>query len=352
MIEETFEIEKDLEEEQEVTPFRFNTISYGADYTVDSIVNRMNTGKIVIPAFQRNYVWSKKQASRFVESLLLGLPVPGIFLAQDPSTSKLIVIDGQQRVESLRRFYDGLFNKKEFELDGVQEDLQGLTYKTLKDNDRNQLDDSILHATVIKSDDDDLNGIYMIFERLNTGGTQLSSQEIRACVNYGEFNDLLSELSQYDSWRVLFAKENPRMKEQELILRFFAFYYAKEQYKKGLKVFLNDFMFNNRNLEKYPKDELKSRFCNTMDIVRNVIGNKAFRLKESAGINAAAFDSIMVGISNYLSKTTSVDEQFIKDGYNSLMRSEEFKQLCSYSTSEESNVRERFNLAILAFDKK
>ena len=87
-------------------PFRYAISSYGADYPVDGLVKRLKEGTIYVPPFQRSYVWSVRDASRFVESLLLGLPVPGVFLSKEEGTNKLLVIDGQQRLRSLQFFYD------------------------------------------------------------------------------------------------------------------------------------------------------------------------------------------------------------------------------------------------------
>ena len=92
-----------MEEEEDV--FRYSITSYGVDYTVDRIVDRLNKGAILIPEFQRKYVWSLKDASRFIESLILGLPVPGVFFSQEKGTNKMLVIDGQQRLKSLQFFY-------------------------------------------------------------------------------------------------------------------------------------------------------------------------------------------------------------------------------------------------------
>ena len=99
-------------------PFRYSISSYGADYPVDGLVKRLKDGTIYVPPFQRSYVWSIRDASRFVESLLLGLPVPGVFLAKEEPTNKLLVIDGQQRLRSLQFFYDRLFEPtgREFSL--------------------------------------------------------------------------------------------------------------------------------------------------------------------------------------------------------------------------------------------
>ena len=136
---------------EEVVPFRYSITSYGADYPVDSLVKRISEGNIYIPPFQREYVWNYRQASRFIESLLLGLPVPGIFLARDQDTQKMLVIDGQQRLSSLQYFYSGIFAEtgREFRLKYVQEQFAGLTYKSLPEEDRRRLDDSIIHATIV-----------------------------------------------------------------------------------------------------------------------------------------------------------------------------------------------------------
>ena len=132
--------------------YRYEITSYGADYPVDSIVKRIKDEVIYVPPFQRNFVWNIAQASKFIESLILGLPVPGIFLSKESSTGKLLIVDGQQRLMSLSTFYEGIFKGKEFVLTGLASDLNGKTYKTLNASDRIRLDDSIIHATIVRQD--------------------------------------------------------------------------------------------------------------------------------------------------------------------------------------------------------
>jgi len=161
----------------ETVEYKFDLTFYGADYPVDGLVKRLNQKDIIIPsfdpadelafeveAFQRKFVWTKVQCDRFVESLLLGLPVPGIFLVQQ-SDKRLLVLDGQQRLLTMKAFYDGLLSKKEFALKYVQTQFQGRTYKSLDDDERRTLDDAIIHATVIKktAEDQDLSSIYTLF---------------------------------------------------------------------------------------------------------------------------------------------------------------------------------------------
>ena len=133
------------DDEREVEPHRYAISSYGADYPVDSLVRRLRDGSIYVPSFQRGFVWDLKDASRFLESLLLGLPVPSIFLSKESDTGKLLVVDGQQRLSSLRYFYDGIWEPTQvaFSLRGVDKSFEGKSYKTLRDEDRRRLDDAI-----------------------------------------------------------------------------------------------------------------------------------------------------------------------------------------------------------------
>ena len=125
----------DESENDNTTPVvRYEITSYGADYVVSDFVSRLQRSDIIIPSFQRDYVWRLPEASRFVESILLGLPVPGIFLAKDVDSNRLLVIDGQQRLKTLQFFLEGFFNpkaedksRKVFKLSRVSKRFDGLT---------------------------------------------------------------------------------------------------------------------------------------------------------------------------------------------------------------------------------
>jgi hypothetical protein len=220
----------DLDEESEVIPYTYSITAYGADYPVDSIIKRMESKDIIVPrfswepangstvvGFQREYVWPRPKADRFVESLLLGLPVPGIFLVKEMS-GHLLVLDGHQRLYTLRCYYDGVINGVEYKLESdVQEQFVGKRYRDLKEEDRRRLDDSIIHATVIRQDEpqDDQSSIYLIFERLNTGGVNLQPQEIRVALYHGEFVRVLRALNDNAEWRALFGNKSKRLKDME-----------------------------------------------------------------------------------------------------------------------------------------
>ncbi|MEL1242789.1 DUF262 domain-containing protein [Flavobacterium sp. DGU11] len=348
-MEEEFEIYDDTISENE--EFRYSITSYGADYTLDSVVNRIETEKIFVPPFQRQYVWTNIQASRFIESLILGLPVPGVFLSKENETGRLLIVDGQQRMLSIANFYKGVFGEKKFRLKNVQPDLEGLTYDTLKEADRNRLDDSILHATIIKQEtpDDDESSIYMVFERLNTGGTPLQPQEIRACIYYGPFNEFLSELVEFPAWRQIFGVANRRMKEQELILRFFTLYYHYSEYKKVLKSSLNQFMGTNRKFERYPQADLEYLFTTTISTIYSALGSNAFRIGNR--LNAAIFDSVMIGVAKRLVNNSSpIDSSRLKEEYDTLILQPAFLSYVQSGTSSEASVKGRISMSIEAFN--
>ena len=330
----------------------YSVSSYGADYTVDGLVTRLNKGQIIVPEFQRSYVWDIKKASRFIESLIIGLPVPGIFLSRDiiepSSSSKHLIIDGQQRLLTLQRYYKGLFGEKKFRLTGVCAELNGRSYDELCLDDQGRLDDAIIHATIIKQEapDKDNSSIYMVFERLNTGGMLLQPQEIRACIYYGAFNSLLNRLITTPAWRSLFKKESSRMKEQELVLRFFALYFKHDEYKKGLKHLLNSFMNDNRNLQLYNEELLTNLFVNSISLIVEAKGNESFR--RGGAINAALFDSIMIGVATRLqSGEMSVEE--CRDKYDTLVSDNDFIDIISNSTADEKPLKERIRLSIEQF---
>lgn len=338
------------EEEEEVLDYTYSIASYGADYPVDSIVQRLQKGTVVVPAFQREYVWDIKRASRFIESLLLGLPIPGIFLAKDNDTSKLLVIDGQQRLRSLEFFYKGVFNDRVFRLRDVQKRFEGKTYSTLEIDDRVRLDDAIVHATIIKQEapTDDYSSVFMIFERLNTGGMQLQPQEIRTAIFAGDFIGLLKELNNEENWREIFGPKDKRLKDQEFILRFLALFFSLKHYKKPLKGFLNAFMKNNRHLNVHSRDEITNLFCGVIKLINESLGISAFRPKKL--FNASIFDSVMIGIATRMMQNgAAIDRDKLKAKYDQLLSTSDYIELTSKSTSDEVVVAKRISLAIDTF---
>ncbi len=217
------------------------------------------------------------------------------------------------------------------------------------DDERRRLDDSILHATIVKQDEpsNDQSSIYHVFERLNTGGTSLLPQEIRACIFYGEFNELLKRLNENKSWRSIFGDVSSRMRDQELILRFLALYFNGDNYARPMKEFLNTYMGENRHLKTQSSNLLSQTFESTIEIAQRGLGNDAFRPRRA--FSAAVYDAVMVGIARRLAKGPIEELKDLYKAYASLLKSNAFDEVTDIHTTNEEIVSKRIDLATDAF---
>ena len=302
---------------------RFDVTSYGWDVDVEGLVRRMNSKEINIPGFQRGFVWSKPERSRFIESLILGLPVPTLFLARDAvSNHKLNVIDGQQRLKTLQSYLNGDFPLSG---SGIPEDLKGRFHssrraprngraaypnaKILERRDERTLSDAIVHAIVIRQnprDDEENRGsdynkaIIQIFKRLNTSGKALVPQEVRASIFHGPLLDLIRDLNQNSDWRSIFGREHSRMKDQEAILRILALFHSAESYKSPMPRFLDWFMDSQRNVSETEAKKLKRRAETAIGLAHSELDPSAF--KRGGTFLLTIFDAVVVGLMHAISE--------------------------------------------------
>jgi hypothetical protein len=329
---------------------KFIITSYGADYTVDSLVKRMERGDFKVPEFQRRFVWSQKHASKFIESLLMGLPVPGIFLYKEVQTNQHLVVDGQQRLKTLQAFYSGLFLEKRFRLVGVREPWVGKTYQELDPADQLKVDDSIVHATIFMQDQpaDVLDSIYFVFERINSGGIRLSPQEIRNCISAGPFTNMIKRLNSDESWRKVFGGPiNKRAKDEELLVRFFAMYDGRADYARPMAAFLNNY---SDKMNKAPLDKLEtlsSLFHSTIELIDRAVNGRAFRPVRT--LNAAVFDSVMPGLAARIQAGPMPEPDAVARAYDGLMASADYRKYWERATADEETVKKRMELATAAF---
>jgi Protein of unknown function DUF262 len=351
----------DVDPEKEVVTTSYDITSYGADYPVDGLVKRLEKRDIVVPSFeptydesdevrpfQRQFVWSRPQMDRFVESLLLGLPVPGIFLVRE-RTNKLLVLDGQQRLRTLHAFYDGFHDDKRYKLKNVQPPFEGKGYSDLDDEDRRRLDDSIIHATVLRQEHPagSQDAVYSIFERLNTGGSTLQPQEIRIALFNGPFLQAISKLNDDPDWRDLYGQYSRRFKDQELILRVLALYEDAANYSRPVKSFLNHYLAANREREGDQVEPLEELFSSATGEINEHIGRNAFRPVRP--VNAAVLDAVMVGVMKRLALKPISDGKAMKTAYEELLKDRRFVAATTYSTAAEDSVSDRLTLATNAF---
>lgn len=355
-------IESDYSELDDPAP-RPQPISYsGSDFDVEGLVRRLDRGDIVVPTFghsdptveaagfQRAFVWRRAQMDKFIESLLLGFPVPGIVLVQQLD-KRYLVLDGQQRLRTLANFYKGTHLGQTFSLKNVANEYVGLTYKTLSDSQRRVLDNTFIQAIIVKTDgtSPSLDAVYQVFERLNSGGTQLTGHEIRVALYAGPLIDFVATLNTKTDWRALYGSISPRLRDQELILRIVAFFVSPGTYKRPLKKFLNDFAANNRDCSCLQTQQITSLFDSACSALLNAAGSSAFR-HLSSQVNVAFTEAIMVGLMRRLEagepKPTS---QAIKNSFAQLTSDNRFLDSITRATADEESVKYRLALTTKVF---
>lgn len=334
--------------DEEIEVIVYKIANYPADYTLQGLYDKDKEEEILIPSFQRRFVWTLSQSSRLIESFLLGLPVPSIFLYKEKESQKLLVIDGQQRLKTVFGCFKNIFpdTKKPFYLKGVNKKWEGKSFLDLSTPDKRRLKDSVLRAVIVEQlDPKDNTSIFHIFQRLNTGGTVLSPQEIRNCIYQGKFNDLLKQLNHNKDWRKIIGLPvpNKRMRDMELILRFLGLYCSYkgsyEEYKAPMKDFLSNFMAKYRNDEVKIR-EFKEIFEKTVSSIARNLSPRPFVIK--TGLQSAVFDSIMIVFALNLNNIP----QDIKARHQKLLKDKEYEEAVYKFTTVEKFVKQRIDMAI------
>lgn len=329
----------------------FDIASYPSDLPLQVVAQMFTDGELVIPDYQRNFVWSIKQASLLIESFLLGLPVPQIFLYVDQD-NRFEVIDGQQRITSITYFINGFFGeeslhgkKQVFRLKGLDEQspYANKSFDELEPAAQRKLRSAVLRAINIKqlSPKGGNTSVYHIFERLNTGGTPLKPQEIRNCVFRGKIVQLLQELNTYHSWRNIIGRAtlDIHQKDVELVLRIFSLTNNLSSYAKPMKEFLNREMETNREWATERCQEFESKFRKACDIIFSHLGEKPFHAK--GPLNSSILDSVMCTIIENIENLPAD----LRDRYVTLVNDPEYEKTTYISTSDKEVVDKRFHFA-------
>lgn len=361
---------ENLEDEKELSIKRFDVAVYPADYTLSVLFEKLKSKDIIVPEFQRGYVWTIKKASRLIESFLLGLPVPPIYLYMRKD-GKLLIIDGQQRCRTIQYFFEGKFpsgsKSIEFKLkfldtnnegDNNKSKWENKGYKDLEDEDRRFLDSSVMRAFIIRQiNPDDESSMFYIFERLNTGGVSLEPMEIRKALYYGNLFKLIEKLNLNEYWRKIIGTEKPhkRLRDLEYILRFFALYKEWKNYEAPMKDFLTKFITEYKDLDNKELKSLENIFIKTVNYIYNSLGEKPFhthkgkfdvegRLAKFKRLNLAVMDAFMVGIATNIDKLNN-DLDILKNIYDSIKENKDFyRNITERDTTRTKILKERLEL--------
>ncbi len=252
-LEQLEEIETEEEENDGIEIARYAITSYRTDRSVDNLIRWKKQGKLCVPKFQRDYVWKYKTCVKFIESILLGLPIPDIFVYKEVSEGieKYHLIDGFQRISTIKDFKSGTWKKgtpleRTFRINNKQSKWYGKTYDTLSDEDREYFDDYIFSLTIFDSSEKSelKKKLYMteVFERINTGSMKLSDQEVRNAVYSGKVIDEIKEIAKSEDFKALTCRDLSiieRKKNEEIILRFATYYLAYSRYKSQHNTFFD-----------------------------------------------------------------------------------------------------------------
>lgn len=336
MIKESVLTQHEIENDEEDIYTTYEITSYPAFYTLEDYAKKYSkdNGTFIVPDFQRYPIWDVKKQSKLIESFLMGLPVPPIFLYTEKG-SRFKIIDGLQRVHTIFSFLNngfvltGLNNKSPF---------YNKKFNDFDVEDKIKLQNTILQATIIRQINPiDDSSIYLIFERLNTGGEKLNNMEVRRCIGYGSFLSQLANVNTCESWRkILGEKEaHKRFLDLELVLRVFALY--EWEYFGPMKQFLNFYMEKNKDRD---KEDICHLFIESCNKIINELGEKPFSIKAGKP-NLMLLDSVLVAL------MSTPDLKGLKEKFDILMNNNTYKAIygAGQGTASTKSVKERIKIA-------
>ena len=277
------------------------------DRSLFELHREFSLGRLVVdPDWQREYVWDRKRASKLIESFLIDIPVPVVYLAVNEE-DKFEVIDGLQRLTSWFDFFENKFPLKGLE---ILPALNGKHFKELDTGSQSKLERTTLRTFEL-AQETPKELMFLIFERLNTGGIRLNEMEIRNCLYRGRLNNLIRDLAKNENFLACINQRsiNKRMLDRTLVLRFLAFYERTHlKARKGLKRFLNEFFSIYRDPDDFKLSEYQREFEKAMRASVSIFGDKGFRLRRdsqkgggewAARPNAAVFQVLATSFTSY-----------------------------------------------------
>jgi hypothetical protein len=295
------------------------------DYTVELVIKKFQANDFFIPDYQRGFVWREKNKSSFIESVLLGLPIPFMFFA-DCEDGRLEIIDGAQRVRTLLAFYEGRLTLSDLPKLPA---LKGFTYEELSDAQKRRFLNRPLRIVVLEeSTPKEIR--QDIFNRINTSGIKAKESEIRRGSYPGPLTTFIDECAENELFRSLCpVTDNQEIRRErfELLLRFFAYSNNYLDFDHSVKEFLDDFLVHNQ--ETFNKDEYEKIFIDVLTFVKNTFPCGFAKTKTAKTTPRVRFEALSVGVYLALKEKPDLQVDNIK-----WIDSEEFKKL---TTSDASN---------------
>lgn len=339
--EDSFDYEDDTLQQPPKDIFCTNEVRSCAELYRMVSENSLNTQ----PSYQRRVVWNNADRTRFLDSLSKRLPIPSLCISV--SNEKYEVIDGQQRIATIVAFLEEAEHPERdwclSNLNDVDPLLSGKKVSEIRKNIPelySRIRNNMLPITSVYCDyerNSHLEYIYKIFHRLNTTGSALNNQEIRNCIYFGRFNNLLKILDELSDWEIVLPSvaNDDRLKGQERILMFFAFCEQLENYNGRLTTFLNQYMIDHKNDSDMEVNRKKELFIKTLEIAKQIEYTKKSKV---------IMDAVLYGIAQNIESLIGCDSAFLTARYNLLMTSIEFSsESLSGAIWQRENTLMRFN---------
>ncbi len=359
---------------------QYDLVSSPNDFNTKTLVDFIDSDVVVIPGFQRNFVWDIRRASRLIESIIVGLPIPQIFLYEQ-QRNKYLVIDGQQRLMSIYYFIKGRFPRKEKRVDlrlmlegqsaiddkilsddtyftdfrlTLSESVPGhpnrfhrCSYLSLEDEHRRSFDlRTIRHIIVRQVGPIGDAAMYEVFNRLNSGGINLKPQEIRRCTFDSRFYEMLYKTNAEKDWRDLVGTKIPdiHMRDVEILLRGFAMLTNEESYRPSMVKFLNQF---SQEAKSFSEDTL-GRFKALLDSFLVSCGDLPSDAFHSINgrFSPMIFESVFVATCRGPYEAgLNVRGKIELDSLKELKEDSDFRSATISQTTSQGNVRRRLGIA-------
>lgn len=358
-------LEESLSDLNSIENWAQGAVLWSTDWTAETILSQLNRNNIDLdPTFQRRSAWTDKKQSLFIESLILGLPIPQLILAESPNRrGSFIVIDGKQRLLAIRRFGSSEKNSDfhPLKLKGLNElnRLNNKMYEDLQQNsdfsdDCNAFENSSIRTIVIRNWQHE-EYLYEVFLRINTGSVQLSPQELRQALHPGEFSKFIDEASaESKELKLALNLRAPdfRMRDAETLLRYIAYRNYIYDYKGNLKLFLDETTkkINEQWVKKrsdifYQVENMES----ALEFTRSVFGEKCYLRKWNGEKfetkkNRAVFDIMLHYFSNpEVREQLSERKDIISSEFKKLCQDDRFRSSLESTTKSIESNRTRFN---------
>ena len=372
--------------EEAVSDERKRLSSDRLDISFGELINLYKNNELIIkPEYQRLFRWSETQKTALIESILLSIPIPPIFVAEDKN-GVWELVDGLQRVSTFISFFGDLkegdgweinhqekdvnsseeegeeidegngeatedektINKWSLQEGGLVQSLQGFNVDTLPTNLKINLKRAVCRVEILRGESS-TSMKYELFKRLNSGGSKLTPQEIRNAIYRGvdpRLNELLLKISQNEVFKALTQLSRGKLSElydQELVLRFFAFYKNAENVNENMEKFLNKFMENTVKNTDFDYNNYESLIIRVLELINQIGDDKIFRNASSLFV-PAYFEGILIGVAQNIDQYAE-DIELLKSKIVQLKNDTDFRKYSGTASNSRSRIKNRLRIA-------